>query len=320
MQVADVVFPALDIPERAMRYMLAGALLGFRIAVVLGWFYEVGAHGVRRTGPAGPGERDAAQALRRPDYLILVALAGIAATILYGTVSSVVEMPGQAYRERTEGPPMVAVLPLVSKSLDGEGEFFAVGVHDDLLTQLAQLQSIRVISRTSVLEYKNSEKNIRDIGLELGADAILEGGIQKSGDRIRINAKLIDARTDEHLWSHTYDRVLSPADIFDVQADIARAISTAMNAERFMQQGMRAMAEDQAGIALFRQWGCWIFGIAKATDAAVKCIRDALIEPRNVMPFLEPFFPFYDPIRAEPEFIGLLTDLDLASAEDTNAL
>ena len=229
MQVADVVFPALDIPERSMRYVLVGALLGFPVAVVLGWLYEVGAHGIRRTRPGGPEERNAAQALRRPDYLILAALAGVAVTILYGTVSNVVEEPGQVHREKTDGPPMVAVLPFVSKSLEGEGEFFAVGVHDDLLTQLAQLQSIRVISRTSVLEYKDIEMNIRDIGEELGADAILEGGVQMAGDRIRINAQLIDAHTDEHLWAETYDRSLSPTEIFDVQAEIARAISAAMN-------------------------------------------------------------------------------------------
>ena len=229
MQIADVIFPALDIPERAMRYVLAGALLGFPIAVVLGWFYEIGAHGIRRTRPAGPGEQGAALALRRTDYLILAALAGVAATILYGTVSNVVESPGPVTRERAEGPPMVAVLPFASNSPEVESEFFAVGVHDDLLTQLAQLQSMRVISRTSVLEYKDIEKNIRDIGAELGADAILEGGVQMAGGRIRINAQLIDAHTDEHLWAHTYDRQLSTAEIFDVQAEIARAISTAMN-------------------------------------------------------------------------------------------
>jgi len=230
MQVADVVFPALEIPERAMRYVLVAALLGFPVALVLGWFYEIGAHGIRRTRPAGPGEQDAALALRRPDYLILAALASVAGMIVYGAVSNVIETPGQVYEERSDGPPMVAVLPFVSKSLEEEGDFFAVGVHDDLLTQLAQLSSIRVISRTSVLEYKDVERNIREIGAELGADAILEGGVQMAGDRIRINAQLIDARTDEHLWAHTYDRVLSAAGIFDVQAEIARAISIAMNA------------------------------------------------------------------------------------------
>jgi TolB-like protein len=122
------------------------------------------------------------------------------------------------------------VLPFVSASLEGDREFFAIGVHDDLLTQLAHLQSIRVISRTSVLAYKDTVRNIREIGKALGADAILEGGVQSAGGRIRINAQLIDARTDEHLWAETYDRELSASNIFDVQADIARAITSAMQA------------------------------------------------------------------------------------------
>jgi TolB-like protein len=122
------------------------------------------------------------------------------------------------------------VLPFVSASLEGDSEFFAIGVHDDLLTQLAHLQSIRVISRTSVLAYKDTVRNIREIGKALGADAILEGGVQSAGGRIRINAQLIDARTDEHLWAETYDRELSASNIFDVQADIARAITSAMQA------------------------------------------------------------------------------------------
>jgi TolB-like protein len=122
------------------------------------------------------------------------------------------------------------VLPFVSTSLDGDSEFFATGVHDDLLTQLAQLQSLRVISRTSVLEYKDTDRNIREIGAVLGADAILEGGVQTAGNRIRINAQLIDSRTDEHLWAETYDRELLPANIFDIQSEIARAIADALQA------------------------------------------------------------------------------------------
>jgi TolB-like protein/Flp pilus assembly protein TadD len=125
---------------------------------------------------------------------------------------------------------MVAVLPFGSKALEGQDEVFADGVHDDLLTQLAHIQSLRVISRTSVLEYKDTTKNIREIGEALGADAILEGSVQSADGRIRINAQLIDARTDEHLWAETYDRELSPANIFDVQADIARAITAALRA------------------------------------------------------------------------------------------
>jgi TolB-like protein len=254
MQVADVVFPAMDIPERAIRYVLIAAILGFPAAIVFGWFYDIGVHGIRRTAPAGAEELAAAQPLRRTDYVILTALAGVAAAIIYTAVGSVVEAPGRTHETRGEGPPMVAVLPFVSKSLEGESEFFAIGVHDDLLTQLAQLQSIRVISRTSVLEYKDTVKNIREIGRELLADAILEGGVQHAGDRIRINAQLIDARTDEHLWAQTYDRELSATNIFEVQTEIARAITSAMRATLTEQDATQLAVIPTENMAAYRAY------------------------------------------------------------------
>jgi TolB-like protein len=229
LQVADVVFPALDIPERAVRYVLFGAVLGFPAVVVFGWFFDVGANGISRTQPAGPGEVAASLPLRRADYVLLTALLAVAAAIVYSMAGRVVEEPALVRERAADGPPMVAVLPFTAASREGDSDFFAVGVHDDLLTQLAQLESMRVISRTSVLEYKDTTLNIREIGAQLGADVILEGGVQSAGDRIRINAQLIDARSDEHLWAQTYDRALTAANIFEVQTEIARAISLALH-------------------------------------------------------------------------------------------
>jgi TolB-like protein len=229
LQVADVIFPALDIPERAVRYVLFGAVLGFPAVLVFGWFFDIGTDGISRTQPAGPGEAAASLPLRRVDYVLLVALLAVAAAIVYNMAGRVADEPTIVRERAGDGPPMVAVLPFTAASLGGDSEFFANGVHDDLLTQLAQLESIRVISRTSVLEYKETTLNIREIGAELGADVILEGGVQSAGDRIRINAQLIDAYSDEHLWAQTYDRELTAANIFEVQTEIARAISAAMH-------------------------------------------------------------------------------------------
>jgi TolB-like protein len=231
LQFADVVFPALDLSERAIRYILIAAMLGFPAVLVFGWFYDVGAHGIRRTTAAGADELASAQPLGRRDFLLLTALALVAAAILYNVAGMVVDEPveGSVPEAVPDGPPIVAVLPFTTTSRDGDSDFFAAGVHDDLLTQLSQLQSLRVISRTSVLEYKDTVRNIREIGRELGADAVLEGGVQRVGDRIRINAQLIDARSDEHLWAQTYDRALTPANIFDVQTEIARAISASLH-------------------------------------------------------------------------------------------
>ena len=166
---------------------------------------------------------------RRRKYLFLAALVSVAAIILYLIAGNVGD-PNMELREpASSGPPMVAVLPFTSTSQGSDGEFFANGVHDDLLTQLAKLQSMRVISSTSVMEYEGVARNLRKIGEELGADVILEGSVQIAGNRIRINAQLIDTRTDEHLWAETYDRELSPANIFDVQSEIARTITAELN-------------------------------------------------------------------------------------------
>jgi TolB-like protein len=119
---------------------------------------------------------------------MLAALATVVAAIIYNVACKVVEEPTQVREVPGEGLPMVAVLPFTTVSKEGDNEFFATGIHDDLVTQLAQVQSIRVMSRTSVMEYKDTVRNIREIGQALGADAVLEGGIQSSGNRIRINA------------------------------------------------------------------------------------------------------------------------------------
>jgi TolB-like protein/DNA-binding winged helix-turn-helix (wHTH) protein/Flp pilus assembly protein TadD len=160
---------------------------------------------------------------------MLGALAGVAALILVGAFRMFGDSsPPGPTAERT-GVPMLAVLPFVAAGPAGDSEFFASGMHDDLLTQLAQLQSMRVISRTSVYQYRDSDRSIRDIGRELGADAILEGRVQRVGDQIHINVQLVDAHADVHLWAQQYDRELTPANIFDIQAEIARSIASALD-------------------------------------------------------------------------------------------
>ena len=124
--------------------------------------------------------------------------------------------------------PVVAVLPLKALSTEDEGHFLASGLHDDLLTRLARLDTFRVISRTSVMEYADTKKNLRQIAGELGAGFIIEGGLQALGGQVRINAQLIDASTDEHLWAQTFDRQLTTVNLFEVQAEIAAAIANAL--------------------------------------------------------------------------------------------
>ena len=124
----------------------------------------------------------------------------------------------------------IAVIPFDNLSNDASNEPFTVGIHDDLLTQISRIASLRTISRTSVLQYRDTTKTIPQIAKELGVATILEGGVQRAGDRVRINAQLIDAVTDEHLWAATFDRELNASNIFAIQSEIARAIAEALQA------------------------------------------------------------------------------------------
>jgi TolB-like protein len=296
MQVADVTFPALDIPERAVRYVLFAALAGFPAALVFGWFFDIGPTGIRRTPANELGDAAESEPLRRSDYLILVALAAMVIFILYRAVGGVVETPIEAAAEQSayrDGPPMVAVLPFTSASLGEANEFFASGVHDDLLTQLSQLEAIRVISRTSVLEYKDTVRNIREIGAALGADAILEGGVQSAGNRIRINAQLINAGTDEHIWAQTYDRELNPTNIFEVQSEIARAITVALHTT--------LSPQDQNQLSV----------IPTENMAAYRAYRRAMEMAENESPWRNPEYKaaLEEAVALDPNFTRALAEL-----------
>ncbi len=126
----------------------------------------------------------------------------------------------------------IAVLPFANRSAAEENAaFFADGVHDDVLTLLSKLGDLRVISRTSIQRYRDTKLTVGQIGAELGVATVVEGGVQRAGNRVRVNVQLIDARTDEHLWAETYDRELSATNIFEMQSEMARAIATALQAE-----------------------------------------------------------------------------------------
>lgn len=203
---------------------------------------------------AEPGSAPGAPHPRRGKTWRLGALAGVAVLILLGIFRLLGEPPAPVPAANRSGIPMVAVLPFISADLAGDSDFFARGMHDDLLTQLAQLESMRVISRTSVYEYRDDHRNIREIGRELGADAILEGGVQRVGDQVRVNVQLIDAHNDVHLWAQQYDRALTPANIFDIQAEIARSIASAMDATLTPQDATQLAVLPTQNMAAYRAY------------------------------------------------------------------
>ncbi len=246
LQVADVVLGFTGAPEWVGKTLIALLLLGFVPALALAWVFEVGPSGVHVD--RGAADAPAAHG-RRLDLITLVAVFGVvvmmawqhlgpgrrdAATPTQQATPAPVDPAPAPARSRPEPPPLeappgsIAVLPFTNRSAEPDTAYFVDGVHDDLLTQLARNAALKVISRTSMLEYRDTTKNVRQIGAELGVAAILEGAVQRAGKRVRINAQLIDTGSDEHLWAETFDRELTPENVFDIQSEIAQAIATAL--------------------------------------------------------------------------------------------
>ena len=233
LQVADVLVDALELPATLSKTVIALLVLGFIPTLVFSWVYELTPEGVKRERDVVRDESITQVTGRKLNLAVLIMLGlaiGLFVTDRFMGPRAPAVVPAAAPPAGGGEVPVVAVLPLQALSTEEEGRFLASGLHDDLLTRLAQLDAFRVISRTSVMEYVGTTKNLRQIGAELGAGFIVEGGLQAIGGRVRINAQLIDAATDEHLWAQTFERPLTTGNLFNVQAEIAAAIAKSLHA------------------------------------------------------------------------------------------
>ena len=217
MQVVDVVEGKLPLPDWMGSAVLAVLVVGFPIALIISWFYEVTPEGISRDTDEQPAGSASGVGGRRVDFVVISLLA--AAVLVF------------AYDKWWSGPPpenSIAVLPFDNHSNRDEDAIFANGIQDDLLTTLAKVGTLKVISRTSVERYRNSDKSIAEIASELDVGTLLEGGIQVFANQLRVNVQLIDARTDEHLWAETFDRELTTENLFAIQSEISREIVDAL--------------------------------------------------------------------------------------------
>jgi TolB-like protein/Tfp pilus assembly protein PilF len=216
-QIAASTFPFLQIPGWATRLVIILVLLGFPIALVLAWAFEMSPTGVRRTEASAPP----GSATRRPGGKFVAILTGLA-------VGAAGLLFFQFLRPTTASPrdKSIAVLPFENRSEEKENAYFADGIQDEILTRLAKIGDLKVISRTSTQHYKSAPENLREIGRQLGVTNILEGSVQKSGNSVRVNVQLIQAETDAHIWAEIYDRKLT--DVFAIQSEIAATIAEAL--------------------------------------------------------------------------------------------
>jgi TolB-like protein/Tfp pilus assembly protein PilF len=236
-EVASVLLPTFDAPDWVMKAFSSLVILGFPLTLVIAWAFELTPEGIKRESAVDPDASITHETSRKLDFIIIGVLA--VAVVYFAVDKFVLETePEQAEAAAEQAPGLesvereksIAVLPFENQSQDEANEPFTIGIHDDILTQVSKIRALKVISRTSVMEYRNTTKNLKTIGQELGAATVLEGGVQRAGDRVRINVQLIDAATDKHLWADTYDRQLTAANIFTIQTEIATAIADALRA------------------------------------------------------------------------------------------
>jgi len=228
MQIGEVTFPALNIPEWVMSTLVVVLLSGFPIAVIFAWIFDKTPQGYIKTD-SPETENIGGMNVKvdnRPFYLQkrnIILVLGVLVGVLIGTYG------GSTLTSPDADDKSVAVLPFDNLGSDENDEIFSDGITEDIISQLSNIKDIRVIARTSVLQYKGTTKNIVDIAKELGVNTILEGSVRRIGEDVRIVSQLIDIKKDDHLWAGTYDRKMK--NIFEVQTDVAKKIAYALKSK-----------------------------------------------------------------------------------------
>lgn len=227
-QVADVTFPYLGLPEWLITALIVITLIGFPIAIVLSWIFELSPSGIVRTGSKKAKENPFPDRKKKPltsAIAIVILLVLLAGQFIYFSFLREPGKEAQSATSTTVSMPSnsIAVLPFVNMSEEKDNQYFSDGVMEAVLNNLSMIHDLKVVSRTSVEKYRNQEKNITEIAEELEVANILEGSVQRIGDQVRVTAQLISAENDEHIWADSYDRRLT--DIFAIQSEIAQTIA-----------------------------------------------------------------------------------------------
>jgi TolB-like protein len=230
LQAAALGFPGFGIPEAAIRAAIWAAVLGFPVALVFGWLFEIGPGGIRRTLPAAAGEAAEPRRLARRDYVLLAAFACIALALLYQAIRGVRDTPAERTAADVAANPAtagrlensIAVLPFANMSNDPDNGYFCDGVSEEILNALSGFRELNVIGRTSSFAFKDSNVGIERITEVLGVRHVLQGSVRKAGGQLRISAQLLDAG-GRQIWTQNFDRQL--ANVFDIQSEIAAAVA-----------------------------------------------------------------------------------------------
>jgi len=227
-QVATQVFPFFEIPNWAVRLVVLLLILGFPIALVIAWAFEATQEGIKRTEVADAMPVSAAIGRKKHAWIYVVVIAAAISVTLFFLGRYTAGNKSVASAPNELPTKSIAVLPFDNLSRDPDNAYFCEGVQDEILTRLAKVADLKVISRTSTQRFKSAPADLREIAKQLGVTHILEGSVQKAGDSVRVNVQLINALTDVHLWADTYDRKLT--DIFAIESEIAKNVAENLKA------------------------------------------------------------------------------------------
>src|SRR6266403_1145446 len=234
-QAASILFPTFEAPTWVMKVFVTIIILGFPVALVFSWAFEITPEGIKRESKVAPNE-SITRHTGRKIVGITVVLAVIAAGMLaFQLLRSGLPGKPSSTTARTSNTDTavpeksIAVLPFDNLSDEKSNAYFAEGIQDEILTRLSKIASLKVISRSSTQKYKSSPENLRDVGKQLGVANLLEGSVQKVANAVHVNVQLIRAATDEHLWAESYNRKLD--DVFGVEGEVANAIADQLNAK-----------------------------------------------------------------------------------------
>jgi TolB-like protein/Flp pilus assembly protein TadD len=297
LQMFDVIGEILELPAWGGKLILAMLVIGFFIALIVAWAYELTPEGVKRESEVDRSQSATTQTGRKLNGLIMALLVLAVAYLLFDkfwlqprlqpetaaapVMQESAPMGNAAMDEdvapeaKPIDPRSVAVLPFDNRSSVSEDEFFIDGIHDDLLTTLARIGSLKVISRTSVSRYENTTKSIPEIARELGVATVMEGAVQRAGDTVRVNVQLIDAGTDQHLWAESYDRSLTTENLFAIQSEISDAIARALQTELTADEQRRINERPTENLAAYSAYLRGLRGLARRE---VGTMREALAE------------------------------------------
>jgi TolB-like protein/Flp pilus assembly protein TadD len=222
-QGGSIVFPTFEAPGWVMKVFVTAIAAGFTIALVIAWAFEMTPQGMKRTADVSPDEFIPQWSKRK-----FAALIGSVAVIAGGLLIFQLWRTSSSSTAVIAPEKSIAVLPFENLSEEKANAYFAEGVQNEILTKLAAVRDLKVISRTSTAKYQSKPDNLKTVAQELGVSTILEGAVQRAGDKVRVNVQLIDARADTHLWAKSYDREFK--DVLSVESEVAEQIANALKA------------------------------------------------------------------------------------------